>query len=75
MAENIQGSVKWFDKKKGYGFISCEEGEDIFVHYSAINGEGYRNLYEGQRVEFEVVQGKKGLEAKNLNIIESGGNV
>ena len=65
-----QGSVKWFDKKKGYGFISREEGEDVFVHYTAIAGEGYRNLYEGQKVKFEIVQGNKGLEAKNLTVIE-----
>ena len=70
MAENAQGSVKWFDKKKGYGFISRDEGDDVFVHYTAINGDGYRNLFEGQKVQFEIVDGKKGLEAKNLTPLE-----
>jgi CspA family cold shock protein len=66
MSERETGSVKWFDAKKGYGFINREDGEDVFVHYSAIQGEGYRVLKDGQRVEFEVVEGQKGLEAANL---------
>jgi len=58
--------VKWFSNEKGYGFIEREEGDDVFVHFSAINMEGYKTLTEGQRVEFEVVQGDKGLQAANV---------
>jgi CspA family cold shock protein len=61
-----QGTVKWFSNEKGYGFIEREEGEDVFVHFSAIAGDGYKSLQEGQRVEFEVVQGDKGLQASNV---------
>ena len=61
-----RGTVKWFDAKKGYGFISQENGEDVFVHYTAIQEEGFRSLDEGQAVEFDVVQGKKGLQAENV---------
>jgi len=68
MAERETGNVKWFDAKKGFGFISRENGEDIFVHFSAINSEGYRSLEEGQKVEFEITQGSKGLEARNLDV-------
>ncbi len=64
-----QGTVKWFSNEKGYGFIQPEEGEDVFVHFSAISGEGYKSLQEGQRVEFEVVQGDKGLQAANVQMI------
>jgi CspA family cold shock protein len=64
-----QGTVKWFSNEKGYGFIQPEEGEDVFVHFSAISGEGYKSLQEGQRVEFEVVQGDKGLQAANVQLI------
>ena len=60
------GTVKWFSNEKGYGFIEREEGEDVFVHFSAINMEGYKSLTEGQRVEFDVVQGTKGLQAANV---------
>src|SRR5919202_2869265 len=60
------GVVKWFNSEKGYGFISQEGGPDVFVHYSAIQGEGYRNLEEGQTVEFEVTQGQKGPQAENV---------
>ena len=70
MEERIKGTVKWFDAKKGYGFISRESGDDIFAHYSSINSEGYRKLTEGQTVEFDVVEGKKGLEAKNIEVPE-----
>ncbi len=66
MSEREVGTVKWFDAKKGYGFINREDGEDVFVHYSSIQGDGYRVLEDGQKVEFEVVQGRKGLEATNL---------
>ena len=61
-----QGTVKWFSNEKGYGFIEREEGDDVFVHFTAINMEGYKTLTEGQRVEFEVVQGDKGLQAANV---------
>jgi CspA family cold shock protein len=61
-----EGTVKWFSNEKGYGFIERAEGEDVFVHFSAIAGEGYKSLQEGQRVEFEVVQGDKGLQAANV---------
>jgi len=57
------GTVKWFNDNKGYGFISQEGGEDVFVHFSEIQGEGFRSLREGDKVEFEVTQGKKGLQA------------
>jgi CspA family cold shock protein len=61
-----QGTVKWFNAAKGYGFISREDGEDVFVHYSAIVGDGFRSLEEGQRVEFEVTEGRKGPQAANV---------
>jgi len=62
-----QGTVKWFDAKKGFGFISVEGGDDIFVHYSAIENEGFKTLDEGDRVEFEVVNGGKGPQASNVS--------
>jgi CspA family cold shock protein len=64
-----QGTVKWFSNEKGYGFIEREGGDDVFVHFSAIESEGYRSLTEGQRVEFEVVQGQKGLQASNVKLL------
>ncbi|MFZ6026282.1 MAG: cold-shock protein [Chloroflexota bacterium] len=69
MSERIQGTVKWFNGGKGYGFIAREGGEDVFVHFSAIQSDGYRNLEEGQRVEFSVEQGPKGQQASNVVII------
>ena len=60
------GSVKWFNESKGYGFISTDEGEDAFVHYSEIQGDGFKTLYEGQKVEFDIVQGQKGPQATNV---------
>jgi CspA family cold shock protein len=60
------GKVKWFNNSKGYGFIQQEDGTDIFVHFSAIQGDGYKTLEEGQAVEFEVTQGPKGLQAANV---------
>jgi cold shock protein len=64
-----QGTVKWFSNEKGYGFIEREGGDDVFVHHSAVNMDGYRSLSEGQKVEFEVVQGDKGLQAANVQPI------
>ncbi len=66
MSERITGTVKWFNGSKGYGFIAREGGDDVFVHYSAIQSEGYRNLTEGQKVEFTVEKGPKGLQAANV---------
>jgi cold shock protein len=61
-----QGTVKWFNASKGYGFIQRQTGEDVFVHFSAIQGDGYKSLNEGQAVEFEVRKGPKGLQAENV---------
>ncbi len=69
MSEKEQGVVKWFNGSKGYGFIERESGEDVFVHYSAITGGGFRNLEEGQRVEFTVTQGQKGAQAEEVEVI------
>ncbi len=69
MSERIIGTVKWFNGNKGYGFISREGGPDVFVHYSAIQSEGYRNLTEGQKVEFTVENGPKGLQAANVTAL------
>ncbi|MCJ7514018.1 MAG: cold-shock protein [Anaerolineales bacterium] len=69
MSERIQGTVKWFNGGKGYGFISREGGDDVFVHFSAIQGDGYRELQEGQRVEFAIAQGPKGLQAESVTIL------
>jgi len=66
MSERIQGTVKWFNAGKGYGFISREGGEDVFVHYSALQSEGFRSLDEGQQVEFTIESGPKGLQATNV---------
>lgn len=69
MSDRIQGTVKWFNSGKGYGFIAREGGEDVFVHYSSIQGDGFRNLEEGQRVEFNIVQGPKGLQAASVTLL------
>ncbi len=61
-----QGTVKWFNTSKGYGFIGRESGDDVFVHFSAIQGEGYRSLKEGERVSFDVTKGPQGLQAENV---------
>lgn len=66
MANRETGTVKWFDNAKGYGFIQRPQGEDVFVHYRAIRGEGYRTLQEGQAVQFNIVQGQKGLQAEDV---------
>jgi CspA family cold shock protein len=64
--ERITGTVKWFNDKKGFGFIEQENGEDVFVHFSAIQGDGFKTLKEGQKVSMEVTQGEKGLQAVNV---------
>jgi cold shock protein len=64
------GITKWFSAQKGFGFIGREKGPDVFVHFSAINGEGYRQLKEGQKVEFEIVKGERGPQAANVTVIE-----
>ena len=69
MAERESGTVKWFDTKKGFGFISREQGDDVFVHYSSISGGGFKTLDEGLKVEFEVTEGKKGLQAENVSLL------
>jgi CspA family cold shock protein len=66
MANRETGTVKWFDNAKGYGFIQRPEGEDVFVHYRSIRGEGFRTLQEGQAVNFNVVKGQKGLQAEDV---------
>lgn len=66
MSERIIGTVKWFNPNKGYGFIEHQGGEDVFVHYSALQSEGYRSLDEGQKVEFSLERGPKGLQASNV---------
>lgn len=65
-----EGIVKWFDNKKGYGFIKREEGDDVFVHYSAIQGDGFKTLEQDMKVSFEVIQGPKGLQASSVARIE-----
>jgi CspA family cold shock protein len=62
----VKGTVKWFNNQKGYGFITPESGDDVFVHHSAIQGDGYKSLEEGQQVEFDVEQGPKGPQAVNV---------
>ncbi len=61
-----RGRVKWFDENRGYGFIEREDGEDVFVHFSAVQEEGFKTLFEGQEVEFDIVEGEKGLQAANV---------
>jgi len=68
MADREVGTVKWFNSSKGFGFIERESGKDVFVHYSAINSEGFRNLEEGQRVEFVVTEGPKGPQAQDVTV-------
>jgi len=69
MSERVLGTVKWFNGGKGYGFIERDGDEDVFVHYSSISGDGFRNLEEGQHVEFDVEQGAKGFQAANVVIV------
>jgi cold shock protein len=66
MSDRVTGTVKWFNAAKGFGFISREGGEDVFVHYSAVQGGGFRELAEGQQVEFTIERGPKGLQAANV---------
>jgi len=71
MADRVQGKVKWFNSEKGFGFIEQESGDDLFVHYSEIQSTGYRSLDEGQTVEFEITQGKKGLQASSVTVVNN----
>lgn len=70
MSERVRGVVKWFNGEKGYGFIRREGGPDVFVHYTAIGGDGYRTLKEGAEVEFVIVQGQKGQQASEVTVLE-----
>jgi cold shock protein len=69
VSERVTGTVKWFNGAKGFGFIERKEGEDVFVHFTAIRGEGFRNLQEGQSVEFGITQGQKGLQATDVVVL------
>ena len=69
MTERETGTVKWFNNAKGYGFISRDSGDDVFVHYTAVEGDGFRSLQENQRVEFDVQQGPKGLQAAHVRVL------
>jgi CspA family cold shock protein len=69
MSDTITGTVKFFNDTKGFGFIEQEAGPDVFVHFSAINAEGFKTLSEGQKVEFTVTQGQKGLQAENVKVV------
>ncbi|MGA9193376.1 MAG: cold-shock protein [Anaerolineales bacterium] len=69
MSDRVLGTVKWFNAGKGYGFIEREEGEDVFVHFSAIQADGFRSLEEGQQVEFSIEQGPKGLQAAEVKVV------
>ncbi|MFC1550691.1 cold shock domain-containing protein [Candidatus Neomarinimicrobiota bacterium] len=66
MPDREQGTVKWFNPSKGFGFISRENGDDVFVHFTSIEGEGYRTLTDNEKVEFEVIEGEKGVEARKV---------
>ena len=69
MSEKVNGTVKWFNESKGFGFIEQQSGPDVFVHFSAITGDGFRTLTEGQKVEFTVTSGQKGPQAENLTVL------
>jgi cold shock protein len=71
MADRMRGTVKWFSAEKGYGFITPEDGADVFVHFSAIESSGYRKLEAGEQVEFEIVDGQKGKQASNVRMLEA----
>ncbi|OGU54812.1 MAG: cold-shock protein [Ignavibacteria bacterium RBG_13_36_8] len=70
MAERETGTVKWFNPSKGYGFVTRDQGGDIFIHFSSIQGEGYRTLEEGQKVEFVVIDGQKGPQAHEVSVVK-----
>jgi CspA family cold shock protein len=70
MAERVQGVVKWFNSSKGYGFISQDNGEDVFVHYKSITGDGYKTLNENDKVEFVITEGQKGPQASDVEILK-----
>lgn len=70
MSARERGTVKWFNAEKGFGFIEREKGGDVFVHFKSIVAEGYKSLSEGQRVEFSVAQGQKGLQAENVTVVD-----
>lgn len=70
MAERVTGTVKWFNDSKGFGFITRSSGDDVFVHFRSIVGDGYRSLREGEQVEFEIVEGPKGLQAEKVSKME-----
>ena len=70
MATRVTGNVKWFNNDKGFGFIEREGADDVFVHYRAILSDGYKTLEDGQRVEFEIREGEKGLQAENVTVVE-----
>jgi cold shock protein len=74
MSTRIQGEVKWFNAEKGFGFIMQADGADVFVHYSAIQGNGYRSLNTGDKVEFEIVDGRKGKQAEKVTVTEAAPN-
>ena len=69
MSNTVTGTVKWFNETKGFGFIQQESGPDVFAHFSAITGDGFRTLVEGQKVEFVVSQGQKGPQAENIKVV------
>jgi len=69
LEERVKGTVKWFNPEKGFGFIEPESGEDVFVHFSSIVTEGFKTLEKGQKVEFEIIQGERGLQANNVNLV------
>ena len=69
MSDRVTGTVKWFNSSKGFGFIQQENGEDVFVHYKAIEGDGFKTLEENQKVEFEIVQGEKGPQANSVRVV------
>ena len=71
MADRKQGTVNWFNADKGFGFISQENGDDLFVHYSEIQSDGYRSLDEGSKVEFEITKGQKGLQASAVTVVKN----
>ena len=71
MEEREKGTVKWFNDAKGYGFISREQGPDIFIHFSALQGDGYRTLAEGQNVEFEIIETEKGQQAGAVTVVQA----